>query len=190
MIVLRLLSFFAQNIHLFSLNIHKYLDFSLVHRYNNIIIKHVAFLCNRKDCMAINRHEAREAVFELLFETEFRRDEDHQAIFETAVEHREIEVDSYVHDTYFGVLSHLDEIDDLINRHSNGWKTSRISRVSRSILRLCVYEMLYCRGEIPESVSLNEAIELCKRFDEEKARPFVNGVLNSIKNEIVGAENA
>lgn len=140
--------------------------------------------------MAINRHEAREAVFELLFETEFRRDEDHKAIFETSVEHREIEVDSYINDTYFGVLSHLDQIDALINRHSNGWKTTRISKVSRSILRLCVYEMLYCRAEIPESVSINEAVELCKKFDEEKARSFVNGVLNSVKNEILGAENA
>jgi N utilization substance protein B len=49
--------------------------------------------------------------------------------------------------------------------------------------------MLYCREEIPESVSINEAVELSKKFDEEKARPFVNGVLNSIKNEIVGASN-
>ena len=140
--------------------------------------------------MAINRYEAREAVFGLLFETEFRHDEEHQAIFDTSVEHREIEADPYISTTYFGVLDHLDEIDALINRHSNGWKTSRISRVSRSILRLCVYEMLYCRAEIPESVSLNEAVELCKKFDDEKARAFVNGVLNSIKNEIVGAENA
>ena len=147
-------------------------------------------VCNRKDCMAINRREAREAVFELLFETEFRRDEAFEDIFRSSVENREIEADPYINDTYFGVLSHLDEIDERINRHSNGWKTTRISKVSRSILRLCVYEMLYCRGEIPESVSLNEAVELCKKFDEEKARPFVNGILNSVKNEILGAENA
>ena len=140
--------------------------------------------------MAINRHEAREAVFELLFETEFRGDESKEAIFAVSTEHREIQPDAYIHDTYFGVLSHLEEIDALINRHSNGWKTSRISRVSRSILRLCVYEMLYCRNDIPESVSINEAVELCKKFDDEKARPFLNGVLNSVKNEIVGAGNA
>ena len=88
--------------------------------------------------MAINRHDAREAVFELLFETEFRRDEAYEAIFESSIENREIEADAYIHDTYFGVLSHLEEIDALINRHSNGWKISRLSRVSRSILRLCV----------------------------------------------------
>ncbi|MBQ8357208.1 MAG: transcription antitermination factor NusB [Clostridia bacterium] len=140
--------------------------------------------------MAINRHDAREAVFELLFETEFRTDEPKEEIFAISTENREIAPDPYIRDTYFGVHAHIDEIDALINKHSNGWKTTRISKVSRSILRLCVYEMLYCREDIPESVSLNEAVELCKKFDEEKARPFVNGVLNSIKNEIVGVENA
>ena len=136
--------------------------------------------------MAINRREAREAVFTLLFETEFRADEQNEAIFATSTENREITPDAYIHDTYFGVLSHLEEIDALINKHSNGWKTYRISRVSRSILRLCVYEMLYCE-DIPESVSINEAVELCKKFDDEKARPFLNGVLNSVKDEIKGA---
>ena len=138
--------------------------------------------------MAINRRKAREAVFELLFETEFRKDEGAEAILAAAMENREIGEDDYIRTAYFGVLAHLEEIDERINRHSNGWKTSRISRVSRSIIRLCVYEMLYC-ADIPESVSLNEAVELCKQFDEEKARPFLNGVLNSIKNEIMGAEN-
>ena len=138
--------------------------------------------------MAINRREAREAVFELLFETEFRKEEDAESIYAAAVENREIGEDDYIRNTYLGVLAHLEEIDARINRHSNGWKTSRISRVSRSIIRLCVYEMLYC-ADIPESVSLNEAVELCKKFDEEKARPFLNGVLNGIKNEIVGERN-
>ena len=137
----------------------------------------------------MNRHDAREAVFELLFETEFRAEESKEEIFAVSCENREIPEDPYIRNTYFGVLEHLTEIDALINRCAKGWKTSRISKVSRSLIRLCVYEMLYCREEIPESVSINEAVELSKKFDEEKARPFVNGVLNSIKNEIVGASN-
>jgi len=138
--------------------------------------------------MAINRREAREAVFGLLFETEFRTEEAREEIYATSLADREIEENDYIRGTYFGVCEHLDEIDELINKHSRGWKTTRISRVSRSLLRLCVYEMLYC-DDIPCNVSLNEAIELCKTFDDENARPFVNGVLNSIKNEIVGAQN-
>ena len=136
----------------------------------------------------MNRREAREAVFQLLFETEFKTDEAREAIFALSTDNREVENDPYIHSAYFGVCEHLEEIDALINAHAKGWKTSRISKVSRSILRLCVYEMMFCE-DIPSSVSINEAVELCKRFDEEKARAFVNGVLNSIKDELQGRSN-
>ena len=138
--------------------------------------------------MALNRREARCAVFELLFETEFKLDEAREAIFELSTDNREVEEDEYVRTTYFGVCEHVQELDELIGRHARGWKTNRISKVSRSILRLATYEMLYC-ADIPASVSINEGIELCKKFDEEKAKPFVNGVLNAIKDEIEGKQN-
>lgn len=134
--------------------------------------------------MAMNRREAREAVFTLLFETEFKAEEAREEIFTLSCENREIEADEYVHDVYFGVAEHLDEIDALIGKHSKGWKTSRISRVSRSIMRLAIYEMRY--RALPAGVAINEAVELCKKFDEESARPFVNGVLNSVKDELFG----
>ena len=136
----------------------------------------------------MNRTQAREAVFTLLFEKEFRADEGVEAIFEISVDNREIEVDEYIRSVYFGVAEHLEEIDALITDNARGWKVSRISAVSRSILRLAVYEMLYCE-DIPESVSLNEAIELCKKYDEEKARAFLNGVLNGVKNQIISQRN-
>ena len=138
--------------------------------------------------MAINRREAREAVFELLFETEFKSGEAYEDIFALSGENREIEEDEYIRSTYFGVCAHRDELDRLINDHAKGWKTSRISRVSRSILRLSVYEM--CYTDIPKSVSINEAVELCKKYDEDSARAFVNGVLNGVKNSIEGGTNA
>ncbi len=139
--------------------------------------------------MAINRREAREAVFTLLFETEFRRDETFETIFETSTENREIDEDAYIRRVYFGVCENRDRLDEIINRHAKGWKMTRISRVSRSILRLSAYEMLECE-DIPNSVSINEAVELCKKFDEEAARPFVNGVLNGIKDEIAAGGHA
>ena len=138
--------------------------------------------------MALNRREARSAVFELLFETEFKLDEAREAIFELSTDNREVEEDEYVRATYFGVCEHVAELDEMIGRHAHGWKTNRISKVSRSILRLATYEMLYC-ADIPASVSINEGIELCKQFDEEKAKGFVNGVLNAIKDEIEGKQN-
>ena len=133
--------------------------------------------------MALNRREARSAVFELLFETEFKLDEAREAIFELSTDNREVEEDEYVRTTYFGVCEHVAELDEMIGRHARGWKTNRISKVSRSILRLATYEMLYL-ADIPASVSLNEAIELAKKYEDEKARPFINGILNGIKTEL------
>ena len=139
--------------------------------------------------MAMNRRQAREAAFELLFETEFKQDETRDGIFAISTVNREIEEDAYLKAVYFGVGEHQDELDELINKHAKGWKVSRISRVSRSILRLAIFEMRYL-DDVPHHVAINEAIELSKKFDEESARPFVNGVLNSIKDELFGAKDA
>ena len=138
----------------------------------------------------MTRKEAREEAFRLLFETEFHKDEDPTAVYALAVEDREFADNAYIKDVYFGVCKHLAEIDEMIMRHSNGWKPSRITPVSRSVIRLSIYEMLY-RADIPNAVSLNEAIELVKKFDDAKTmKSFVNGVLNGVKNEIESAANA
>ena len=136
--------------------------------------------------MAINRREAREAVFSLLFETEFKSGEAREDIFALSCENREIEENAYIRTVYFGVCEHIEELDSFIGKYAKGWKTERISRVSRSVLRLAIFEMLYLE-DVPAGVSINEAVELCKKFDEESARPFVNGILNSVKEEIGNA---
>ena len=103
--------------------------------------------------------------------------------------------DKYIESTYFGICEHIEEIDKIIGEHSNGWRANRLAFVSRSIIRLAVYEMLYVE-EIPENVSINEAVELAKKYDDEKARAFINGVLNSVykslsnKKEEKAAEDA
>ena len=131
----------------------------------------------------MTRKEARKAVFDLLFESGFRTDEKALDIYNVSAENREIENDEYVRGVFFGVLEALDEIDAIIGSHSKGWKPERISRVSRTVLRIAIYEMTKLEN-IPTVVSINEALELCKEYDEEKARPFVNGILNSVKNEL------
>lgn len=131
----------------------------------------------------IKRKEARELVVGLLFETEFKTEESSKEIFAISTENRDIPEDEYVRAAYFGVYDNKEQIDALIGAHSNGWKTHRLTRLSRSVMRLAVYEMLFCE-DIPYSVSINEAIELTKKFDDPKARAFVNGVLNSVKNEL------
>lgn len=131
----------------------------------------------------MTRKEAREEAFRLLFETEFQSESSPEEIYARSTENREVGEDGYIRTVYFGVREHLEELDGIMARHSNGWKPSRISPVSRSAIRLCIYEMLYM-PEIPNAVSLNEAIELVKRFDDGKMRAFVNGLLNGAKNEI------
>ena len=132
---------------------------------------------------ALKRKEAREIVVGLLFETEFRADENVKEVFAVSTENREIPKDDYVERAYFGVCENREKIDELIGASANGWKTQRLTRLSRSIMRLATYEMLF-ENDIPHSVSINEAIELTKKFDDPKARAFVNGVLNSIKDKL------
>ena len=137
----------------------------------------------------MSRREARETVLGLLFETEFRADESSTEIFAISQEDREIPADPYVEKAYFTICENREEIDAMIGKYAKGWKTSRLSKLSRSILRLAVYEMMY-ETEMPYSVSINEAVELAKKYDEDRARPFINGVLNAVKNELESAGGA
>ena len=136
----------------------------------------------------LKRREARELVIALLFETEFKDGESTSEIYELSADNREIPDDEYIKRAYFGVCENRERIDELIGKNARGWKTNRLTRLSRSVMRLAVYEMLF-EDKIPNSVSINEAVELTKKFDDPKAKAFVNGVLNSVKNEIEADEN-
>ncbi len=131
----------------------------------------------------LKRREAREYLVGLLFEREFRGDESDTEIYGSSVEERQIPEDSYIKNAYHSICENQVTIDEWIGKHSHGWKTERMTRLSRSILRMGVYEMLY-EKEIPYSVSINEAVEMAKKYDDEKARPFINGILNSVKNQL------
>lgn len=133
----------------------------------------------------MTRKEQREATFELLFEREFRLEESADEIFALSTENRDIDAikEKYIKNTYFGVVEHEEEIDALITDASNGWKVSRLSKTTRCAIRLCVYEMMYC-DDIPFTVSINEALELVKKYDDPKSRAFTNGVLNNIKDKL------
>ncbi len=136
----------------------------------------------------MTRTEARAEAFRLLFETEFQKERAVEEIYARSLENREVAEDAYIRDVYFGVREHVEELDEILSRHSNGWKPSRITPVSRCAIRLAIYEMKY-REDIPAEVSLNEAIELVKTYDDEKMRAFVNGVLHGAKTELVQGKN-
>ena len=135
----------------------------------------------------ISRRESREQVLGLLFETEFQSQKTPEEIYRLAVDDREIAADAYIPEVYFGVLEKKAEIDARISKYSKGWSVDRIAPVTRNILRLSIFEMM-TRQDIPVRVSINEAIELAKKYDDEKAKAFVNGILNSVKDELGNRE--
>ena len=131
----------------------------------------------------MTRREAREIIIGLLFECEFQEDQQPEETYARAMEAREFEDVPFVHDTFFGVLAHMQDVDEKIGEYSKGWKVGNISSVTRAVLRLGTYELLFST-DVPSKVAINEALELVRKYDDEKNVPFTNGILNSIKNEI------
>lgn len=89
------------------------------------------------------------------------------------------EIKEFSEDLVRGAFEHSEEIDRLIEKTSSNWKISRMPVVDRNILRMAIYEFLY-RNDIPANVTMNEAIELGKRFGSEESGAFINGVLDKV----------
>jgi len=83
-----------------------------------------------------------------------------------------------------GVLEHREAIDEQIKKHARNWDFHRIAAVDRNIMRLAIYEMLY-RDDIPPVVSINEAVDIAKKFSTQDSGKFVNGILDKIRGEIL-----
>ena len=79
-----------------------------------------------------------------------------------------------------GACKNLPHIDDIIGRFSEHWRLSRMSKIDRNILRLSIYELIYL-SDIPPAVTINEAVELGKRFGTEESGSFINGILDKIR---------
>ncbi len=86
-----------------------------------------------------------------------------------------------------GVLETLSEIDALIERFSMNWKLNRMSGVDRNVMRIAVYEILHC-DDIPAKVSINEAVDIGKKFGSSESGAFINGILDSIRAALEKAE--
>lgn len=130
----------------------------------------------------MNRREARNAAFSIIFEREFNREKPIEEFYLFALEAREIEEDPYIREVVFGTDEKIGELDSVADKYFHNWKRGRISNVCAAILRLATYELLYM-DSIPSAVTINEAIELSKKYDDDKAKNFINGVLNSIAAE-------
>ena len=123
-----------------------------------------------------SRHELREAVFKILFQVE-NTELDYKELLE--LEQEEIVNSSYVNTTLTEIIDKLKEIDNIISNNLKDWKLERLSKMDRQILRISAYEILY--SDIPYKVSINEAVELSKKYSEkDESYKFINGVLKGI----------
>mgnify|MGYP004615030105 CR=1 FL=1 len=143
--------------------------------------------------MKINRRQAREITLCLVFDFGFNSEEKPEELLDLYIRYfpdgelppvnEEIKNDPYISRVYFGVAENADTLDGITKNHSLKWKIERMSRVSVSLLRIAVYELLYME-DIPTEVSINEAVELTRKYSGEESCPFVNGVLGTISRKL------
>ncbi len=129
----------------------------------------------------LKRRESRQQAFELIFEKSFSKDElnsneNINNIMQAAVDARDVEISPYAQQVFEGVFEHLEEIDGYITQYSRARSFRRLSKVVLAALRLAVYEILYV-DDLDPTISINEAIELAKKFSGKDEAGFVNGVL-------------
>lgn len=134
----------------------------------------------------MNRTEAREQAFKLLYSIEIQKENEEEQI-DLYFESNEIndeKTKEYIKDVWLGVEKNKEEITEKISSNlKTNWKLERISKIDIALLKLAIYEMLY--KKIPFKVVINEAVELAKKYGEDNSASFVNGVLASIvKNDL------
>lgn len=130
--------------------------------------------------LKFNRRTARDTAFKYLFIKQLTGsglDEIMEPL--SKLSFRE-EDENYIKNAVNGVFDKLDVIDGKIEENSKGWKISRLSTVCLSALRLAIYEILFME-DIPNSVSINEAVEIIKTYDDPKTASFANGVLGNLE---------
>lgn len=131
------------------------------------------------------RRQARELAVQFLYQFDVNStpiDEAQKLFWQT-----QAEIDPIIHkfasDLIAGAAQNKDAIDEKIQRYTEHWELSRIAAVDRNILRLAMYEMLF-REDIPPVVSINEAVEIAKKFSTRESGAFVNGILDRMKLDL------
>lgn len=131
----------------------------------------------------MKRRTAREKALQALFQIDVS-DIDKDTAIEHVLEEEE-KKDPYLTKLVDGVLSHQTSIDEQIKSYLENWTIERIANVDRNILRIATYEILYGQDtDVPANVAIDEAVEIAKRFGDDKSSKFINGVLSKIKSNL------
>lgn len=126
----------------------------------------------------MKRRTAREKALQALFQIDMSQTETNDAIEHVLEEQPH---DEYLTQLVTGVVLHKQEIDEMIKENLERWTIERLATVDRNLLRMAVYELLYCKEAVPPNVVLDEAIEIAKLYGDDQSSRFVNGVLSKIK---------
>ena len=128
-----------------------------------------------------NRTKGREYALQMLYQADIRHtgQQEIAAAFWQEEPEAAPDVRAFANELFAGTLSHLDEIDGLITRHADNWAMKRMAVIDRNILRLGVFELLHL-ADVPPKVSINEGIELAKRFGDAESSKFINGILDAV----------
>lgn len=124
------------------------------------------------------RRESREQAFILMFEKSFQKDLDMKEMIDINIANELIEHDGFAQELALKASENIEEIDSVIEKYSVARKMNRISKVSLSVLRIAICEMLFFK-DIPYGVSINEAVEICKKYASEDEYAYVNGLLGA-----------
>ena len=129
----------------------------------------------------MKRRKAREHALQILFQLDIRKEKPSAAVLKHFwAEYRpDDEVKAFAEEIVKGTYKHLTEINKLIHECAKNWSMDRMAVVDRNVLRIAVYEILH-RMDIPTSVTINEAIEIAKKYGTDESGPFVNGILDSV----------
>lgn len=130
----------------------------------------------------MTRHEAREQAFSVLFEKSFDEEKTISDIIKNAGETELIKINNFAESVLKVVEENSEEIDTLIKENTRGWDISRLPRVSLAALRLAIAEIKYTE-EVPTAVSVNEAIEIVRKFGTDEDTSFVNGILRTVSEK-------
>lgn len=128
----------------------------------------------------MSRHLSRDFAFKILFQADVGRNPWQQVLTYTCNEYKLPESSKlFLEQLVKGTIRNLKEIDAEIMKYSEEWKLERMANTDRNILRLAVYEIIYL-DDIPPGVTVNEAVELAKKYGDEESGKFVNGILGNL----------
>ncbi|PZX07267.1 NusB antitermination factor [Psychrobacillus insolitus] len=125
----------------------------------------------------MKRRQARELALQALFQVD-----NNEISVEEAIGHVTEEQDEFLTQLVKGTIEHKEEIDASLVARLENWSLERLPKIERTVLRIAVYELLYTE-DIPAKVVINEALEVCKVYGDEKSSRFVNGVLSKYTEE-------